>query len=237
MGQLTPLCNSVNSVNSCETRGGAKMIVLDLLFPPPCVGCGRGGHWLCPACVAAIAPAPARQDRLAPLADLWVVGVYADPLKRAIDRFKFKGQRRLAEPLGRLLIVTYRRQTQARPGAVPDVIVPVPLFPSHQAERGYNQSALLARVLGRGVGLPVIDGPLRRIRDTPQQARLNAEQRKRNVVDAFSCQPRHPALVGRSILLIDDVCTTGATLVECAGALLAGGAKEVRALVLARPAR
>lgn len=211
------------------------MIVLDLLFPPGCVGCGRSGHWFCPDCVATITPAPARREPLNPLADLWAAGVYEDPLRQAIHAFKYDGKRRLAGPLGRLLIATYRRQTQASARVLPDAIVPVPLHPRRQAERGYNQSALLARVLGRSVGVPVIENALRRVRDTPQQAVLSAEQRRSNLVDAFTCRKPHPALAGRSILLIDDVCSTRATLSECAGALLAAGASEVRALVLARP--
>jgi ComF family protein len=209
------------------------MQLLDLLFPPRCVGCGRGGHWCCPTCVAAIVPAPASQDGLEPLAGLWTAGLYLHPLDQAIHALKYEGKRQVAWPLGRLLAETYRRQVHAR--MLPAAIVPVPLHPRRQAERGYNQSALLARVLGRGVGLPVIEDALRRSRDTPQQVGLSAAQRQANVARAFTCQPHHPALVGKRLLLVDDVCTTGATLGACAGVLLAAGAREVWGLTLARP--
>jgi predicted amidophosphoribosyltransferase len=80
-----------------------------------------------------------------------------------------------------------------------------------------------------------VEEVLLRSRDTPQQARLNAAQRQANVVDAFTCQARHPAIHQRRVLVIDDVCTSGSTLGECAETLLAAGAREVWALVLARP--
>lgn len=211
------------------------MRLLDLVFPPRCAGCGRGGHWLCPACVATISTAPARQAPPEPLAALWAVGVYEDPLRAAISAFKYEGKRQLAGPLGRLLLATYRRQTRTSAHAGADALVPVPLHPKRQAERGYNQSALLARVVGHSSRLPVVEDALRRIRDTPHQAGLNAAQRRANVVEAFACEPGHPALVGRKILLVDDVCSTGTTLSESAKALLAAGAKEVWGLVLARP--
>jgi ComF family protein len=210
------------------------MRLLDLVFPPRCVGCGRGGHWLCPACVATISTAPAVLAAPEPLAALWVAGLYEDPLRAAISAFKYEGKRQLAGPLGRLLLATYRRQARAHAGA--DALVPVPLHPKRQAERGYNQSALLARVVGRGSRLPVVEDALRRTRDTPHQAWLNAAQRRANVVGAFTSEKSHPALVGRKILLLDDVCSTGTTLSESAKALLAAGAKEVWGLVLARPA-
>src|SRR5579883_2108979 len=88
------------------------MHLLDLVFPPRCAGCGRGGHWFCSACVALISPAPARQAPPEPLAALWAVGAYEDPLQAAIYAFKYEGKRRLAGPLGRLLLATYRRQTR-----------------------------------------------------------------------------------------------------------------------------
>ncbi len=210
--------------------------LFDLLFPPRCAGCGRGGHWLCPACLADISPLPLRLEAPEPLAGLWVVGLYDHPLDLAIHalkyRGKYRGKRRLAEPLGRLLAETYRREMGA--AWPPDAVLPVPLHARRLAERGYNQSALLARALSREVGLPVVEDALRRARNTPQQVRLNAAQRRKNVSGAFACAPGHPLVVGRRLLLLDDVCTTGATISACAEALLAAGARQVWGLVLAR---
>jgi ComF family protein len=211
------------------------MQVLDLLFPPRCVGCGRGGHWFCPACVAAIVPAPAWRAGLEPLAGLWVTGLYEDPLRLAIQALKYEGRRQVAGPLGQLLAATYRRQTRGRARLRFDAVLPVPLHPKRQAERGYNQSALLARGLARGVGLPVREDILYRSRHTPPQVGLDMGKRRANVAGAFACQPGHPLLKGCRLLLVDDVCTTGATLAACAEALRAAGASEVWGLTLARP--
>jgi ComF family protein len=135
-----------------------------------------------------------------------------------------------------LLAATYRQQVQGREGLRFDAILPVPLHPKRQAERGYNQSALLARRLGRVVALPVREDVLRRVRSTPPQVGLDRAKRRENVAGAFACPPDHPALVGKTLLLVDDVCTVGATLAACAEALRAAGAREVWALTVARPA-
>jgi ComF family protein len=114
-----------------------------------------------------------------------------------------------------------------------DILIPVPLYPRRKRVRGYNQSALLARELGRHVGLPVEEGALVRERNTPSQAeRLSAKERKVNVAGAFGY--RGQGLQGQRVLLIDDVATTGATLDACAQALRQAGAASVWALTFAR---
>ncbi len=208
---------------------------LDLLFPPRCVGCGRGGSWFCDACAAATAPAPVWNAGLEPLAGLWAAGLYEDPLRLAIQALKYEGKRQVAGPLGRLLAATYRRQMRGARLRF-DIVVPVPLHPKRQAERGYNQSALLARGLASEVGLALREDVLWRWRHTPQQVGLDAAGRRANVAGAFACQARHLALVGKTLLLVDDVCTTGATLAACAETLRAAGVREVWGLTLARPA-
>jgi len=113
-----------------------------------------------------------------------------------------------------------------------EVLVPVPLYPKRLRERGYNQASLLAKELGRLVGLPTVEDTLIRVKDAVPQARTrSAIERRQNVQDAFACNQR---LEGRQILLIDDVCTTGATLDACASALKAAGAGSVWGLTVAR---
>jgi ComF family protein len=154
-------------------------------------------------------------------------------MRAAIHQLKYRGARHLAEPLGELLLETFDDiGDDTRIGPSADVLVPVPLHSSRLAERGYNQSALLAAELSRATGLPVADGPLRRIRPTEPQMALPAERRRANVVGAFAV--RSAELVGARVLLIDDVCTTGSTLEACAAALKAAGTLQVRALTLAR---
>ena len=116
--------------------------------------------------------------------------------------------------------------------ARPQVLVPVPLHPLRQMTRGFNQAALLCRLLSGRLGLPVVEA-LRRKRATGHQARLDAAARRRNMRRAFSVT-RADRLRGKSVLLVDDVMTTGATLAACAEALAAAGAAEVSVLTVAR---
>lgn len=111
--------------------------------------------------------------------------------------------------------------------------MPVPLHPKKLRERGYNQSGLLAKQLGLFLGLPVIENSLKRKRNTPPQTKIiSRDERWRNVSDAFVCNGGD--VKGRNVLLIDDVCTTGATLDACAQALKSAGAISVWGLTLAR---
>jgi len=141
--------------------------------------------------------------------------------------FKYRGRTVLAEPLGELMAAYWTQHPMPI-----DVVVPVPLHAARLRERGYNQAALLAHEMARRVGLTVDERVLLRQRATAPQVELDAEQRKENVQQAFRCSGN--GLKGRRVLLIDDVCTTGATLEACAIALYDGGAREVRALTLAR---
>jgi ComF family protein len=113
-----------------------------------------------------------------------------------------------------------------------DSVVPVPLGRDRQNERGYNQSALIARPLSMAMGLAYEPGALSRSRPTKSQVGLTRAARYENVRDAFRADGRK--ISGRTILLVDDVATTGATLSSCAEALLASGATDVFAITVAR---
>ena len=156
---------------------------------------------------------------------------YEGSMRELMQAFKFEGRRQLAEPLARLMC---RGGLEALQGA--DALVPVPLHPMRLLKRGFNQADDLARE----VGLPVWR-LLRRRRHGPPQASLPAPRRRANLRRAYGPSLRwlmfqrfRPTIEGRTLVVIDDVMTTGATLDACAQVLLACGARDVRALTVAR---
>jgi ComF family protein len=163
-------------------------------------------------------------------------GLYDGSLRAILHAFKYQGRRSLAGPLAAAMA---RADPQALSGV--DFVVPVPLHPSRERERGFNQ----ARDLALRLGAACIDA-LARVRPTAPQTSLSAARRRRNVQNAFALRPaprwswiprrRGRAVEGAVILLVDDVATTGATLDACARALKDAGAREVRALTAARAA-
>jgi ComF family protein len=152
---------------------------------------------------------------------------YAEPASRLIHRFKYEGLFALAEALSWVMITAWPNWEQP-----PDLILPIPLHPKRQRRRGYNQSELLARPLGRALGVPVDAVSLRRTRHTAPQVGLGPEERHSNVWGAFAADPT--GVAGRHVLLVDDVLTTGATMRAAAGAVLSAGAADVSAYCLAR---
>lgn len=119
-----------------------------------------------------------------------------------------------------------------------DILVPVPLHRWRLLRRRYNQAALMAQALGKAVGKPCLPDILQRVRATPIQGYMRPRERQKNVKNAFRLYPRHTEkIVGKNILLIDDVYTTGSTVSECVKTLLAGGAGHVDVLTLARVVR
>ena len=156
--------------------------------------------------------------------------VYAYPIDHCIQALKFQRERAWARVLGALLARERRRVG----GDLPDLVVPVPLHLRRLRERGYNQSADLARFAARALELPVDARALERRRATEVQSRLPASARATNVEGAFrAARP----LQGLRVALVDDVLTTGSTAAAAAAALRAAGADSVELWVVARAAR
>ena len=203
---------------------------LDLIMPPHCALCGELGSWLCTACSDAIlALNQTYRDALptpSGLVALDAVAPHRGPARGVVHQLKYGGLRVLAAPMAALM-------ASSCPGALvsADLLAPVPLHPRRVRRRGYNQALLLAEALAAHTDSAVRPTLLERTRDTRSQVGLSRAERRANVGGAFAL---HERLDGQRVLLIDDVCTTGATLSACAVALHAAGARCVAALTFAR---
>jgi len=200
---------------------------VSLIDGPCCPCCGKPF-----ASEAALSHSPGhlcgdcREDR--PIFDRAIsAGWYEGVLAQAIHLFKYRGKSVLARFLGALLLGAAEEAGDA------DCLVPVPLHVSRLREREFNQALLLCDVVGSASGLPVIPDAIHRTRETVPQIGLSKPIRRRNVRRAFACRdPEH--ILGRRILLIDDVFTTGSTVNDCARVLKRAGAESVIVLTVAR---
>ncbi len=221
-------------------------VALNLLFPHRCIGCGREGELICSSCqinlpriMPPVCPKcgrPQSSNILCPdcvKRQSYVDGIrspyrFEGLIRQAIHQFKYRNLRSLATLLAQLM--NNYLKTYSVPG---NILIPVPIHNKRIRERGYNQSLLLARKLGKLTDLPVIENYLiRQIQSPPQARSASVEERHRNVADAFICNDS--GLRDRQVLLIDDVATSGATLDACAKVLKATGASSVWGLTLAR---
>ena len=223
---------------------------LTLLYPPRCLVCKTlGESGLCAACAAQILPIAApfcavcghtltdsRCTNCAAQTPAFVrsrsLGAYDGVLRHAIHQFKYRDRPQLAVPLGRLLAAYAHAHAPDLNHLRFDALLPVPMHPVRQRVRGYNQSERLARVLSAELGLPLLPRVLVRVYPNRPQVGLSGEARRTNLRGAFAV--KQPDLAAnKTLLLIDDVVTSGSSLHECAAALNAAGASAVYALTLA----
>lgn len=220
--------------------------ILDVIFPPRCLNCRRFGDWICADCwqhIALIAtPICYKCSRLSAgfricdscrvsygVRHLLVCGYWQSPLKQLVYGLKYHHAKPVAKLLSQLLIKTVLPFAEEI-----DVIVPVPLHRRKLWDRGFNQAELLAQEVSVALQKPLIF-PLRRRRLTRPQFGLTKLERQINLAAAFVLNPAVlPQIVGRNVLLIDDIVTTGATINECSIVLMKNGARTVWGLVLAK---
>ena len=222
--------------------------LLELLVPRRCGVCGAFGSFLCARCAAALPRLHGSRCRTCanplraggtcractaladqPLDELAAAFDHDLGARRLVHRLKYERLWALAEPMGALMADVIEITISAD-----TLVVPVPLHPCRQRDRGFNQAALLARHVAQIHGLEADDRVLVRVRPTRPQVRTSgAVERAANVAGAFAAPAPLPT---RPVLLVDDVATTGATLRACAAALRAAGVRSVRALVFAHGA-
>ncbi len=204
-GYICPLCQS----NLKEYQTCAKCSTFIPLQP----GEAPNPDALCSWC---------REEELPYITDCIGVAPYQGQLRQYILSLKYQNKRSLARPMGDM-IARAIKQT----GWHLDMITAVPLHPNRLAERGYNQSELLALTVADRLELPYHDSLLQRLKETKKQNKLTRNQREDNLRDAFSPGRRADLAKGKSVLVIDDIITSGATICNCAKALLEADANFV----------
>ncbi|MEX2008173.1 MAG: ComF family protein [Candidatus Spechtbacterales bacterium] len=229
----------------------AREAALDFLFPRRCYGCARWGLYWCAACSSAAtlpharcphcdARVPfgrlsARCRRELSLTGIFTCASYQTPsLQRLLHDLKFKYAFALAEPLADMAVAWCAQGGYADALARMDMLLPVPSHHRRAKERGFNPAARIAKRVAQRMGIPYRDNVLVKPRATERQVEVATRtKRLENVVGAFAVTDVS-AIVGKRVLLVDDVVTTGATLKECARTLRHAGAKEVWALAIAK---
>lgn len=212
--------------------------LLNLIFPPKCIFCANildinTEIYICGDCYKKI---PFVEETNASFNkgfnyydDMICVCKYSGIIKDALRRFKFSNKPAYAKTFSLLLLQKLKEMTN---GHVFDIIISVPLHKQKELARGYNQSYLISKEISRGLGICEQSAVLKRIRNTDSQSRLEKNMRLTNVKDAFMVN-NAAAVTGKTILIIDDILTTGSTLNECCRVLKQAGAVKAIAAVIA----
>ena len=213
----------------------------DVLFPASCAGCNRAlarsEEVICTNCLTRLPRFDDSQELENRLAGRLPVAAIAGYLKyetggltqRLLHRLKYRGQRQI----GLILGTQFGAWLQQQPfWQEVEAIIPLPLHPTKEKKRGYNQSALLTQGISDATGLPVLNDVVQRLRPSASQTRKSREERWHNVAGIFAVKDT-AAIAGRHVLLVDDVLTTGATLEACGQTLLEAGAEKLSLAVLA----
>jgi ComF family protein len=211
------------------------LAILDFFLPLHCAACGKtiasGAGFVCPICLDNLKRLPPEILTIEfnkKFAEAGYVTGYWAPymffqstgIQNIVHQFKYNKKFRVAQSMGVLIGNLFKREAVSFPA---DNIIPVPLFRTKKAQRGYNQSEYIAGGLHEALGIPILSSALKRIRNTRTQTGLDIEKRKENMEGAFKIR-NIKAISGKNIILVDDVVTTGATINECAKMLKEAGA-------------
>jgi ComF family protein len=226
---------------------GTVRAVVEFVYPPVCLLCGGGsfeGRWLCPECLRRVMDSRrvvihSRPEDFPYLSgerhfgSVFTAWEFNQDLERLIHCAKYSGMKNLARFLGSTAGDVLIREAAFRESRF-QLLVPVPLHKVRQRERGYNQSRLACDGLSESLGIPVLADGLYRKKYTETQTGKNGEERQENVRDAFGTL-RPERIRRKTVLLVDDVMTTGSTMNSCARVLREAGAGSVHGITLARP--
>ncbi len=221
-----------------------KNLLTDLLYPPRCPVCGQPapfGLKICPECRKRLPVIETKRCRKCgkPIEDFDVlcpdcvredhlydrglgIYMYDETMKRAISELKYKGRREYGEVFGELLYENARSELMYWK---PDCLIPIPLHPAREAERGYNQARIISEALSKRCGIPVRSDILTRTMETDRMKELSAKDRINNMIRAFEVSEGCREL--RSVVLIDDIYTTGSTVDAASAVLRRAGIDEI----------
>lgn len=228
-----------------------KEFLLDILFPKFCFSCDQEGSYLCKDCQSILGISQYRyclckEPKRLPergkcprcqsknLSGLYFALPYQNLLvKKLIQKFKYKPFiKELAKPLASL-IITHFRLLDNKPNLSNFILIPIPLNEKRLKWRGFNQATEISKELSKILEIPLVLNCLLKIKETLPQVGLIAEARKENVRGTFSCR-NQKEILGKKILLVDDIYTTGSTMEEAARVLKKSGAREIWGTVVAR---
>lgn len=210
---------------------------LNLIFPQKCLGCGMKNKILCRKCLVKLPFCEPYESYEIRSRKIFAATSYQDEIvKKTIWLFKYKGVKILSEPFAELIYnrLENRLRLNIERNRTSFVIIPIPLSKKKLRKRGYNQAELLAKYLSDKLSVRTFSDVLYKIRDTLSQVEIkNKEKRLKNLEGAFKVENLEQ-IVGKTIILVDDISTTGATLKEASRVLKSAGAKKVIGLVVAR---
>ncbi|MDD4996391.1 MAG: ComF family protein [Patescibacteria group bacterium] len=208
--------------------------LLDIFLPSNCLGCGKSGELICPTCLSEIILTGQYLPSFGNLKKIITVLDYDQPLiKKAIRSFKYPPfNQNILNYLIPFLIefLRYSPTTIDYLKKNNFVLIPIPLTKRKLAQRGFNQSELIAKEIATEFNLNLNTKILKKIKNTRSQTNLSPEERKNNVKNVFRIKADCPT----NLVLVDDILTTGATLAEAAKSLHQAGAKEIWGIVLMR---
>jgi len=218
---------------------------VDFVYPPSCAGCEKPGELFCRDCKTKVnslhlpiceicgypilnnGVCPDCQNETPPYAALRSWAEYTGPLRKALHRLKYKNDLGLGMFFSLPLIqIIYAEKWDF------DFVIPIPISKSHRKTRGYNQAALIAKPISLALGRPMFQSSVARVKETQSQIDLSRAERFKNLQSAFS--PNSAKLLNKKVLLVDDIVTTGATMISCAQTLREAGCSQVYCISVAR---